>query len=217
MGKGSRGYPSPQHTHTPESTGPQNHSKHQFTLWAYCQGDPAYLVLSSPGPSFPEETQFNSKGKLSCQSYQLKKKKTKSQESAKEQSRVEQGVAWGERPGLGLRRQSSASPGVTLDTDGASESWEGSCCLRGGRAVGQVPSVMGRGPRCHLAPARPSQVPRPPWPHHLGPELSQHTSTTAGPRLVQTWAGRSNRTRKQSVPCPLRHLIPHPKLQCPKV
>ena len=93
MGKGSRGYPPPQHTHPPESTGPQNHSKHQFTLWAYCQGDPAYLVLSSPGPSFPKETQFNSKGKLSCQSYQLKKKKRQNHRKVPK-NRAEWSRAW---------------------------------------------------------------------------------------------------------------------------
>lgn len=35
-GRGSRGQPHAPHTHPPESTGPQNHSKHQLTPWAHC-------------------------------------------------------------------------------------------------------------------------------------------------------------------------------------
>lgn len=71
-----------------------------------------------------------------------------------------------------------------------------------------------KGSRCHLAPARPPltlPLSSSPWPHHLDPKLSQHTSATAGPRLVRTWAGMSNRTRKQNAPCPLRHLTPPPQ------
>lgn len=74
--------------------------------------------------------------------------------------------------------------------------------------------MRGRGPGDTWplpGPLWPSLSLLPPRPHHLDPKLSQHTSATAGPRLVQTRVRRSSRTRKQNAPRPLRRLTPPPQ------
>ena len=63
-------------------------------------GPTADLALSSPRALFPKRNAVQQEGEAKLPESPNLKKKTKSQGSAKEQKRVEQGMAWGEHPGL---------------------------------------------------------------------------------------------------------------------
>lgn len=191
-----------------------------------------------PGPAFPGETQFNSKGKLSWQSElptSFLKKNTKSQQCVKggEQKRAVQGMAWGGRPAPDPRRSAPGQPMLQLWTLLEHlKAGRHSCCLQGdGIGVGGGRKVVGRGPRCHPAPAGPSLGNTFPFlpptrPHHLDAKLSLGGSTTAGPRLARTWAGWPSWTHTEGMgtaehptpakapqyPHPTRELEPQPSV-----
>lgn len=115
-------------------------------------------------------------------------------------------MAWGGRPAPDPRRSAPGQPMLQLWTLLEHlKAGRHSCCLQGdGIGVGGGLKVVGRGPRCHLAPAGPSLGNTFPFlpptrPHHLDRKLSLDGSTTAGPRLARTWAGWPSWTHTEGM------------------